>query len=116
MLTGDNSSTLLYAVLFILPTHRLAYYWHYKVDPKELEVCHSCDVPACVNPSHLVLGTHRENMYDMTSKERFYSKLTKESVLAIRRDNRRYKDIASDYGLNQSSIGHIKNKITWTHI
>ena len=51
-------------------SNRVAYFLHYKEDPKELEVIHSCDNPKCCNPSHLSLGTHWENMQDMAEKGR----------------------------------------------
>lgn len=51
--------------------HRHAYELeHGKIGNRRLFICHRCDNRACVRPDHLFLGTHSDNMKDMTSKNR----------------------------------------------
>lgn len=53
--------------------HRFSFAVSFASFDPNLEVIHRCDNPNCCNPSHLLQGTHKENMRDMFKKERRYT-------------------------------------------
>jgi predicted XRE-type DNA-binding protein len=100
--------------------HRFAYELAHGAIPKGMYVCHKCDTPICVNPDHLFVGTHHDNMRDMVQKNRSFtgrgenkkgrSKLTNEQAEEIRKINFSQSKIAALFGVSQTTIGRIKRK------
>ncbi len=91
-------------------------------------ICHICDVPCCVNPDHLFIGSPKDNTQDMISKGRDgrvrqmrrgeksnFAKLTEKQVVAIKTDDRLQRVIAADYGITQPAISLIKSGKNWKH-
>jgi len=55
---------------------------HGKLASSKILVCHTCDEPLCILDAHHFLGTHADNMRDMTSKGRKVAAMNKPEVLA----------------------------------
>ena len=105
--------------------HRLAYELAYGTIPDDIVVCHRCDNRSCINPNHLFLGTHADNIADRDAKGRNkqcfgekqgHAKLSEKDVIEIIADKRTYVEIAKDFGVTWRNIGRIKRGETWKHL
>lgn len=104
----------------VFSAHRVAWELTNGEVPANLEVCHTCDNPGCVNPRHLFLGTHQQNMDDMyrkgrginlTGEQHGMHKLTWEQVLDIRKrysqGNIGQRALAREMGVSKTQIMRI---------
>ena len=110
--------------------HRLSWILHHG-EPKSNRayVLHACDTPSCVNPKHLYLGTHLDNMRDMRDRGRSgkcqgddhgSAKVTRQQVHVIRQmwkprapENR---IMAKTLGITSTQLANIANRRSWAHI
>jgi len=94
--------------------------------PEGLIVRHTCDVPLCCNPKHLVLGTHADNSRDCVERGRHVrgtahprSRLEERNVHEIRAllaDGWTQREVAALFGVSQKLIFGIKKGTHWAHV
>jgi len=100
--------------------------------PKGMCVCHTCDTPACVEVTHLFLGTVGDNNRDMFQKGRGNpptaravgsrhgsAKLIELDVIILRvraSAGESYSSLARQYGVCVQSVSNIVHRKVWTHI
>lgn len=109
-------------------THRYSWFLHFGLVPDGLDVCHKCDVPGCVNPRHLFVGTHTDNMRDMFAKGRRRiphgsqnpnAILTEKDVREIRRKRSAgvsLDELVNEFGLSKTNICAIAKRRSWKHV
>ena len=105
-------------------SHRVAYELYVGPIPPGMFVLHHCDVRTCVNPSHLFIGTHQDNMDDMAAKGTLRgsknpnAKLDEVKIAGIRRmldSGVRGREVARKFDVNESVISRIKHGLLWGH-
>lgn len=86
---------------------------------------HTCDHPWCINPAHIVEGTHDENMRQMKERGRSrgaageknsHAKLTAADILEILNSPRSPRQLAETYGIKARSIRAIRSRDRWKHV
>jgi Lar family restriction alleviation protein len=103
-----------------ISSHRISWEPKYGKIKNGLWVLHKCDNPQCVNPSHLFLGTHNDNMKDMVLKgrQRYDRKLSAKDIPKIRimKTNSTFKQIAKKFKVSESAIQAVVYGSRWGHI
>lgn len=103
--------------------HRLSYQMAKGAIPANTCVLHRCDTPSCVNPSHLFLGSLRDNMDDKTAKGRQAkgesngtAKLTKSIVLKAKQqfaEGATFSQLSRQYRVTRTAIRNAVHGVTW---
>ena len=103
--------------------HRHTYRKYFGEIPKGLVIRHTCDNTSCINPEHLIIGSHQDNMNDRFERKRttfgcknFHAKLTEEDVLIISSSIKSKKELMVEYNISYATVYNIINKKSWKYL
>lgn len=98
---------------------------HHSVPPENKNILHKCDNPSCVNPSHLFLGSQRDNSIDCNIKGRSFvggkktrCKISPTDAITIARlpSSVTCVDIGKMFGISARIVGDIRCGYTWSDV
>lgn len=101
----------------IAKAHRYSFELHYGDFDKSLHVLHNCDNPKCVNPTHLFLGSNKDNVADKISKGRQKFKLhrltqlEKDLVLKDLKESVTTKQIAERFEISIQTVKRLSKEL-----
>jgi hypothetical protein len=99
-----------------LRAHHVAYLLaHPDADVDGAMFLHRCDIPACVNPDHIYVGTQADNMRDRAERFR-NSDLTPDTVRAIRNSADSISGTAAAFGISRQRVYCIVTGRTYAHV
>lgn len=116
--------------------HRVAFRLANGDIAKGLHVLHSCDTPGCVNPKHLSVGSHKENMLDKAAKGRAPRDTTKHvdnrgskhgKAVLTESDAKNIRaeyalggitqqQLAAKYGVSRQTVSDVIRRVGWAHV
>ena len=111
--------------------------------PKGKMLCHHCDNAGCINPKHMYVGTHAENMRDMKDRKRYFAakepecvkelgralglsntwargsknpkaRLSRADAATISKSSEATKILAERFGVDRTTIQRIRRGALWT--
>ena len=107
--------------------HRISWYFVYgEHPPVDRMLCHRCNNPACVNPSHLYIGTAQDNAADMVAagthligprgEDVNTAQMTEGQVIEARALRLTASETARRYGVTSATASKALRGDTWKHL
>lgn len=105
-------------------SHRLSWIIFRGEISESMKVCHTCDIPSCVNPDHLFLGTQTDNIEDCQKKGRFTRNIPKtrriklnwnqvQEIKKLSEQGMTRKELEKKFEVSQTCIAKILTGKSW---
>jgi len=103
--------------------HRIAWMMQNRPVDSDVLICHRCDNPSCVRPSHLFSGTHKDNLSDAASKDRtafgerhpmaVISEAKVRAIRALHLSGFTREEIAPLFGVSPRHVSKVARSYSW---